>query len=231
MIPCADGDGRLDALMYTDQGPKPPSQLGPEDFETEFKDHLIDDKRAERQRNGLVKYSQEKGVPDVGGLGWRSKQGHVLKNQSYYSAFPNTNIWNNPAHAGPRTWKSFHGPRLRTDAALMENLDRLDRAQEEWEAKKMYVNTVRVQTLDRFYGQKVQNEQQEIHHTWAPHRRAKREYHEDNDRFEKELDSMPLKELKKVLTPAVLHGDREAVRNITQRIQREETWKETWKDM
>jgi hypothetical protein len=113
----------------------------------------------------------------------------------------------------------------------MENLDRLDAAQAEWEVKKMYVNTVRVQTLDRFYNQKVANEQREIHNIWAPHRRAKREFHDYHDRFEAELDSMPMKELKKVLTPAVLHGDRDAIRNITQRIQREETWKSTWKEM
>jgi hypothetical protein len=211
--------------LYHDEGPRVGSARDngvPPEFE---------DRRAERQKYGMIKYSVEHGVPDVGGLGWRSKQGHVLKNQSYYSAFPNTNIWNNPAHAGPRTWKSFHGPRLRSDAALMETMDRLDEEQMKFQVKKMYVNTIRVQTLDRFYSQKVANEQKEIHHTWAPNRRAKKEYHDAHDRFEVELDSMPLKELKKVLTPCVLHGDREAVRNITQRIQREETWKETWRAM
>ena len=38
-------------------------------------------------------------------------------------------------------------------------------------------------------------------------------------------------ELKKVLTPTVLHGDREAIRAITKRIQTEETWKVAWKEM
>jgi hypothetical protein len=42
---------------------------------------------------------------------------------------------------------------------------------------------------------------------------------------------MPVKELKKVMTPAVLHGDRNAIRFITQRIQTEETWKAAWKEM
>jgi hypothetical protein len=224
MPPClddnmADGTGMLPA----DEGPK----LGSAQLQTDG----FADRRTERQKFGLIKYNLEKGVPDVGGLGWRSKQGHVLKNQSYYSAFPNTNIWNNPSHAGPRTWKSFHGPKLRTDANLMDALDRLDEEQAKWEVKKLYVNTVRVQTLDRFYNQKVQNEQREISHSWAPHRRAKREFHAGNEGFEAELDSLPKKELLKVLTPSVLHGDREAIRNITMRIQREETWKATWKEM
>lgn len=38
-------------------------------------------------------------------------------------------------------------------------------------------------------------------------------------------------ELKKVLTPTVLHGDREAIRAITKRVQTEETWKVAWKEM
>mmetsp|Transcript_115997 Transcript_115997/g.200588 ORF Transcript_115997/g.200588 Transcript_115997/m.200588 type:complete len:855 (+) Transcript_115997:102-2666(+) len=189
----------------------------------------FEDTRYERNRYGFVKYKVEHGVPDVGGLGWRSKQGHVLKNQSYYSVAPKSNIWNNAAHAGPETWKVYHGPRMRNDANLMEALDRLDANQIEWETKKLFCNSTRVQTLDRFYNQKVKNEQYEIQDKWAPHRRAKREVHDSFDRFEVELDSMPMKELKKVLTPAVLHGDREAMRNIGKRIQHEETWKHAWK--
>ena len=41
----------------------------------------------------------------------------------------------------------------------------------------------------------------------------------------------PFQELKKVLTPTVLHCDRDAIRAITQRIQTEETWKKAWKEM
>merc|ERR1712136_190446 len=37
-------------------------------------------------------------------------------------------------------------------------------------------------------------------------------------------------ELKKVLTPQVLHADREAVRMITRHVQQEETWKEAWRN-
>lgn len=66
---------------------------------------------------------------------------------------------------------------------------------------------------------------------WAPHRRGKKEAHKIFEDIGSDLDSMPLKELKKVMTPCVLHGDRDAIRMITKRIQTEETWKLAWKEM
>eukprot|EP00747_Dinoflagellata_sp_TGD_P211692 gnl/TRDRNA2_/TRDRNA2_84901_c0_seq1.p1 gnl/TRDRNA2_/TRDRNA2_84901_c0~~gnl/TRDRNA2_/TRDRNA2_84901_c0_seq1.p1 ORF type:complete len:605 (-),score=96.09 gnl/TRDRNA2_/TRDRNA2_84901_c0_seq1:77-1891(-) len=191
----------------------------------------LDDRREERRRQGFIKFREEYGVPDVGGIGWRSKTGHLLKNQTYYSSVPGQNDWNNPTLAGPYTWKHYHGPKLRTDAPMMERLDRLDKEQLDWEAKKMFVNTVRVQTLDRFYNQKVTNQEYECADAWAPHRRARKEVHNAHDRFQAELDSMPLKELKKVLTDTVLHHDRDAIRAISGRIQKEETYKMAWKEM
>lgn len=65
-------------------------------------------------------------MPDVGGLGWRSRAGHLLKNQTFFASRPGENQWNNPTHAGPRTWRSYHGPKLRTDADLMERMDRVE---------------------------------------------------------------------------------------------------------
>lgn len=192
----------------------------------DFEDH-----REERRHCGLLKWKVEKGVPDVGGLGWRSRQGHLLKNQTFYSSNPKENLWDNPTLAGPNTWKEWHGPRLRSDAPLMARLDRLEAEQADHEAKKHYVNAVRVQTLDRFYNLKVENQQKEMASQWAPHRRAKKEVHESLNCFEAELDSMPVKELKKVLTPAVLQGDRNAIRMITTRVQAEETWRAAWRDM
>lgn len=189
------------------------------------------DRREERNRFGFIRWKLENGVPDVGGLGWRSRQGHLLKNQSFFASLAGENQWNNPAHAGPRTWRSYHGPKLRTDAGLMERMDRMEAQQELWEAKKAFVNTVRVQTLDRFYNKKVENEQKEMASKWAPHRRARSEYHKHHETLDSNLDNMPMKELKKVLTPTVLHGDRDAIRAITQRIQTEETWKVAWKQM
>ncbi|CAK8988163.1 Cytosolic phospholipase A2 delta [Durusdinium trenchii] len=144
---------------------------------------------------------------------------------------PKQNLWDNPTHAGPKTWNTFHGPRLRTDAELMERMDRAEDVNEEWEAKKAFVNTVRVQTLDRFYSKKVENEQKEMASTWAPHRRDRAEYHKYHDTLGSNLDNMPVKELKKVLTPFVLHRDREAINAITKRIHSEEKWKKLWKEM
>mmetsp|Transcript_19515 Transcript_19515/g.45374 ORF Transcript_19515/g.45374 Transcript_19515/m.45374 type:complete len:695 (+) Transcript_19515:29-2113(+) len=189
------------------------------------------DRREERNRRGMIKHRLENGVPDVGGLGWRSRAGHLLKNQTFYASRPGENEWNNPTHAGPKTWRDYHGPKLRTDADLMERMDRIEAQHAYWETKKAFVNTVRVQTLDRFYSRKIENEQKEMASQWAPHRRARGEYHKYHETLSSNLDSMPIKELKKVLTPTVLHGDREAIRAITKRIQTEETWKLAWKHM
>ena len=104
------------------------------------------------------------------------------------------NQWNNPTHAGPRTWRSYHGPKLRTDADLMERMDRVEAYHAVWEAKKAFVNTVRMQTLDRFYNRKIENEQKEMASTWAPHRRARGEYHKYHETMASNLDSMPMKE-------------------------------------
>jgi len=191
----------------------------------------FEDRREERRQCGHIKWKPERGVPDVGGLGWRSRNGHLLKNQTFYGTKPNENLWNNPTHAGPRTWKEYHGPRLRSDAPLMARLDRLDADQEEWETKKAFLNTVRVQTLDRVYHQKVENYQKEIASQWAPHRRTRKEIHSSLDGFSAELNSMPMKELKKVLTPHVLKADRDAIRNIAKRVQVEETWRSAWKQV
>eukprot|EP00933_Yihiella_yeosuensis_P041321 TRINITY_DN35717_c0_g1_i1.p1 TRINITY_DN35717_c0_g1~~TRINITY_DN35717_c0_g1_i1.p1 ORF type:complete len:624 (+),score=91.91 TRINITY_DN35717_c0_g1_i1:231-1874(+) len=66
---------------------------------------------------------------------------------------------------------------------------------------------------------------------WAPHRRARGEIHKVFESVTADLDSMPMKEMKKVLTDTVLKGDREAIRQITKKIQTEETWKLAWKQM
>ena len=133
-------------------------------------------------------------MPDVGGLGWRSRAGHLLKNQTFFASRPGENQWNNPTHAGPRTWRSYHGPKLRTDADLMERMDRVEAYHAVWEAKKAFVNTVRMQTLDRFYNRKIENEQKEMASTWAPHRRARGEYHKYHETMASNLDTMPMKE-------------------------------------
>mmetsp|Transcript_46240 Transcript_46240/g.99850 ORF Transcript_46240/g.99850 Transcript_46240/m.99850 type:complete len:583 (+) Transcript_46240:217-1965(+) len=192
--------------------------------------HLLSDLRSERHTSGLVKWSTEPHVPDVGGLGWRTKAGHLLKNQSYYPQV-SSNLWNNPTFAGVNTWKEYHGPRLRADAEMMERLDQFDADEEEWSAKKTFVNTTRVETLDRFYNRKHQRSQQETSTSWAPHIRSKREYHSSYETFDSNMDEKPRQQLKRIFTDQVLKADRDAIRQIASRVQNEETWREVYKMM
>jgi hypothetical protein len=113
----------------------------------------------------------------------------------------------------------------------MERLDRIEGDQLSWDTKKVFVNSVRVQALDRLYQKKIENEQRELASQWAPHVKARGEVHDSLKGFSDELDSMPVKELKKVLTPCVLKKDREGIRNITKKIQAEETWKHALKQV
>jgi hypothetical protein len=193
--------------------------------------HSTEDSRQERRDRGYVHFRPESNVPDVGGLGWRTRAGHLLKNQAYYSCKPKTNKWDLPLHAGLNTWKEWHGPKMRTDAAMMERMDQWEEENDEKEAKKTWVNTVRAQTLDRFYNQKLNRDQLEASRSWAPHRRARREVHDCHENFFADMDAKPEKVLKILLTDQVLQRDREAIRQIAKRIQNEETWKLAWKHM
>mmetsp|Transcript_1154 Transcript_1154/g.2850 ORF Transcript_1154/g.2850 Transcript_1154/m.2850 type:complete len:579 (-) Transcript_1154:67-1803(-) len=188
------------------------------------------DKREDRHGRGYVPFEHEPVVPDMGGLGWRTKTGHMIKNQAFYEMKP-INKWDSPTHAGVNTWKEWHGPRMRTDADTMERLDRFEQEQEHLAAKRTFVNTRRVQTLDRFYNRKVNRTQLEAASSWAPHLHARREVHDKHNTFDGTLDEKPAKQLKKVFTEEVLKRDRQAIRAITQRIQNEETWKLAFKQM
>ncbi|CAK0804380.1 unnamed protein product [Prorocentrum cordatum] len=190
-----------------------------------------DDKRRERDVFGHVPFELERRVPDVGGLGWRTKSGQMIKNQTFYSQRPKVNKWDDPTFSGVNTWKAWHGPRLRTDADTMERLDRFEAETTEWEAKRTFVNTSRAETLDRFYNQKLNRTQRETAGSWAPQRRARREVHSLFETFDARLDEQPVKELKKVLTSTVLKRDREAMRMIAARMQNEETWKKVFTDI
>merc|ERR1712187_795619 len=108
----------------------------------------------------------------------------------------------------------------------MERMDHYDEETEEWEAKKVWINTTRAEILDRFYNQKLSRDQKEAAPYWAPHKRAGREVHDSHEHFFADFDAKPQKELKKVLTKTVLQRDRDAIRTITKRIQNEETWKQ-----
>ncbi|CAJ1339325.1 unnamed protein product [Effrenium voratum] len=192
--------------------------------------HHGSEHRQERTQLGLVRFRRQPMVPDVGGLGWRTKTGHLLKNQSFY---PQTavNTWDLPAHAGVNTWKDYHGPKMATDAEMMERLDRFDEEAAEWEAKKLFVNTTRAQTLDRFSNRKINRSMLTSQPCWAPHHRARREVHAIFETFDSSMGEKPQKELRKVYTEKVLKKDREAIRQIAKRIQNEETWKLVFKHM
>eukprot|EP00408_Alexandrium_pacificum_P062870 CAMPEP_0171167332 /NCGR_PEP_ID=MMETSP0790-20130122/7149_1 /TAXON_ID=2925 /ORGANISM="Alexandrium catenella, Strain OF101" /LENGTH=600 /DNA_ID=CAMNT_0011632155 /DNA_START=32 /DNA_END=1831 /DNA_ORIENTATION=+ len=190
-----------------------------------------EDRRKERTCKGLVRFKSEQRVPDVGGLGWRTASGHLLKNQGFYSQHSRVNKWDQAYHAGVNTWKDFHGPKQRSDANTMERLDRYDEDEEYREAQRTYVNTARVQSLDRLYQRKLERVNLEHATSWAPHRHAHRQVHSIHETFDGGMDEKPEKELKKVLTAKVLERDREAVRSIASRVQKEETWKMVWKHM
>lgn len=61
----------------------------------------------ERSHLGLVRFRKQHMVPDVGGLGWRTKTGHLLKNQSYFPQNTRVNTWDVPACAGVNTWQDL----------------------------------------------------------------------------------------------------------------------------
>mmetsp|Transcript_97746 Transcript_97746/g.174141 ORF Transcript_97746/g.174141 Transcript_97746/m.174141 type:complete len:599 (-) Transcript_97746:96-1892(-) len=235
-----DGGRRTDTIGLEQTVDSPVnrlSELGSRSFIEPLQRHAAEralspaDKREERTHTGVVKFKRQPKVPDVGGLGWRTKTGHLLKNQSYYTQKTKINRWDVPTHAGINTWKDWHGPKMRTDADMMERLDKFDEEEAIWEAKKTFVNTTRVQTLDRLANRKINRSMSETQPSWAPHIRARREVHSSFETFESCMGEKPEKELKKVYTDMVLQRDRQAVRNISKRIQNEETWKVVFKQM
>ena len=58
----------------------------------------------------------------------------------------------------------------------------------------MLTSQVRMQTLDSFYNRKIENEQKEMAAKWAPHRRARGEYHKYHETMTSNLDNMPMKD-------------------------------------
>ena len=71
----------------------------------------------------------------------------MVKNQAFYRLGTGQaqNVWDDPIHSGTRTWKYYHGPRIRTDARLMEKLDQQDDDQERLLLEKHNVNARRVE--------------------------------------------------------------------------------------
>lgn len=188
-------------------------------------------RREERKKAGLVKFATDKRAPEGGAMSWRTRAGHQLKDQTYYTQLSKVNKWDLPRHAGTNTWKEWHGPRLKSDAETIERLDRHEEMSDYQDARKTYVNTTRLQTMDRFYNKKLERTQLEAAASWAPHLRARSEVHDSFSNFDEQFNELPQKRLKQVFTEKVLSNDRQAVRWIAQRIQQEDTFKDAWKDM
>mmetsp|Transcript_32757 Transcript_32757/g.74900 ORF Transcript_32757/g.74900 Transcript_32757/m.74900 type:complete len:638 (-) Transcript_32757:148-2061(-) len=237
MASAVDEGGRRASVGLPQSAPNPMATLraaGSLQYQEDLTRHLSEpslahEKRQELREKGLIRYVPEAAeIPDVGGPLRRTKTGHILKNQAYFAGRRDQNKWDLPAHSGIATWRIWHGPRMRTDAAMMQKIDTLEAEQAMHEAQKVFVNTVRLQTLDRFCNQKLEHEQFAAAKSWAPHRKTKREVHDTHATFMADMDEKPAKELKKVFTAPVLKKDRAAVRSITQRMQVEETWKAAW---
>mmetsp|Transcript_73063 Transcript_73063/g.174067 ORF Transcript_73063/g.174067 Transcript_73063/m.174067 type:complete len:642 (-) Transcript_73063:105-2030(-) len=233
-----DAGARRASTELTQQAFNPMATLssaGSQQYQERFRRHLSEpslahEKRQELREKGLIRFIPDAAeIPDVGGPLRRTRTGQVLKTQAYFSRRRDQNLWDLPAHSGVSTWRVWHGPKMRTDAEMMQRLDEFEAEQATHEAHRLFVNTVRLQTLDRFYNQKLEHENYATAIHWAPHRKTKKEVHDLHATFMADLDEKPVKQLKKVLTKAVLKKDREAVRQITKRMQVEETWKEAWK--
>lgn len=187
--------------------------------------------RHERHTIGLSKFAIDRRGGEGGALSWRTRSGHALKDQTYYTQLSRVNKWDLPRHAGTNTWKEWHGPRMRNDAAEMERLDQRDELNDQKAAHRSFVKTTRSQTMDRFSNRKMERSQLETASSWAPRPRPRREVNDEFNYFDDKLSEAPQSRLKVIFTDKVLSNDRQAVRWLTQCVQNEETFKCRWKQM
>merc|ERR1719316_1235496 len=191
------------------------------------------DLRKERKTVGLVKYKPDRVVTDTRGPGWRTRQGHMVKNQAFYRVGTGQaeNVWDDPIHAGTRTWKYWHGPRIRTDAPLMEKLDQQDDDQERLAHKMRNVNARRVDNLARQRMRREENYQFARSASWAPcHRAVKERLGHGPGNTSEDYNGLPVKALKQVFTKSVLDKDKAGVEYIASRLQKEEQYKEMYQE-
>ena len=92
--------------------------------------------------------------------------GHLKK--AYYRTTGKQNRWNDPVHTGRDNWKQFHGPRLKTNARLIEQMDAFEREEDITEARKQNIIALRNEQLDRFWRQKRQRVRLERATSWTP---------------------------------------------------------------
>jgi len=224
---------RMDrGLFNTEDASKQESSIAPPQITEKYGSVGIhnNDSRIERQVRGTIKYKIEKTVPDFGATGWRTRQGNLLKNQQYFRSIGVHNLWNDPVHCGRNTWKRFHGPKLRTDAPLMEERDKKDKRDIDNALRIRWHNDARQETLDRFYRRKIQRMNYEAASTWAPMHVPKREIDDFRDTFDGDMNVLPRVALKKILTPAVNDRDIQAVKFITDNYEREAYIEEQWRE-
>ncbi|KAF4652286.1 hypothetical protein FOL47_011178, partial [Perkinsus chesapeaki] len=184
-------------------------------------------------------------LPDTAGATWRTREGHMIKNQSYFS-LPRSEIsWNNPVRAGTQTWRFYHGPRLKADAQFTEALNRTRFNEQLWDAKKSFVCARRDEQRSRFLAQTVINRQLSTSQAWIPHRRSKSELR-NNEAAWRDLDTMPVSSIKQALTEMIESPrkerilkmtitdkaeqlDSEGLQRIGRHLESERLWEDRWK--
>lgn len=197
------------------------------------------DARSQRQKVGRVEFVPERLVPDSRGPGWRTRHGHLVKNQAFYRLGTGQakNVWDDEVHCGTRTWRYWHGPRLRTDAPLLEKLDAQDDRAERRQLEIDNVNARRRENLARTRMKRDQNAEFARSSSWAPCERRRSEhvdYGAGNAISEyNDFNHQPTKALQQVFTKSVLDKDKNAISFISENMQKEEEFKAhyaAWKE-
>ncbi|KAF4667863.1 Peptide chain release factor [Perkinsus olseni] len=167
-------------------------------------------------------------LPDTAGATWRTREGHMIKNQSFYG-LPRSEIsWNNPVRAGTQTWRFYHGPKLKADAKFTEALDRTRFNEHLWSVKKDFVHARREEQRSRFLAQTMLNRQLATTRSWIPQRRSRRELRNQETAW-RDLDTMPVSAIKQSITEKTEQLDSEGLQRICTHLQSERDWEDRWK--
>jgi len=145
--------------------------------------------------------------------------GHLLKNQSFYRV-QDDNLWNDPIHAGPKSWRFFHGPNTIADAPLLDEIDKTAVKEDAWKRKREFVNASRERSLERTDQRRQERHALATWSSWAPTPKGIKDILEGVNDWT-DLNSMPPRALQKIITPMMLHKDREAIEVILDRLQDE----------
>lgn len=133
-------------------------------------------------------------------------------------------------HAGPKTWEFYHGPRLRQAAQFMDSMDKYDQDSADWMLKKRFVIENRDKCLQRTYARRSERLNLEKTASWAAYRKPAGELHELHEAPWNDLEWLPRKALKQILTPCILEKDQEAISCISKKLIAEEQREALYKD-